>query len=381
MDGVDRISDKFHDVVNNLDQIDVQLQDLTEDLDQLDALMPQLVNQFPAMIATMQSMRTMMLTMSSTMSGIFGQMDEMTENATAMGKAFDAAKNDDSFYLPPEIFNNPDFKRIMNVFLSPDGKAVRMLISQRGELISPEGVARVDAIKTAAEEALKGTPLEDAKIQLTGSTAMVKDVIDGTTYDLLIAGISAVCLIFIIMLLMTRSLIAALVIVGTVVLSLGASFGLSVLVWQYLVGLEIHWVVMVMSLIVLLAVGSDYNLLLVSRMKEEIRRGHKHGHHPRDGRFRQGRDCCGPGVRFDYGVHGRQRPARHRSGRYHHCPRSVVRHVGRACVHDAIHRRVAGTLVLVAATSAPPPRQCPTSAGRVAFAGTFLDAEERAKAA
>ena len=57
-------------------------------------------------------------------------------------------------------------------------------------MISPEGVARVDAIKTAAEEALKGTPLEDAKIQLAGSTAMVKDVIDGTTYDLLIAGIS-----------------------------------------------------------------------------------------------------------------------------------------------------------------------------------------------
>ena len=273
MDGVDRISDKFHDLVNNLDQVDVQLQDLTEELDQLDALMPQLVNQFPPMIATMQSMRTMMLTMSSTMSGIFGQMDEMTENATAMGKAFDAAKNDDSFYLPPEIFNNADFKRIMNVFLSPDGKAVRMLISQRGELISPEGVARVDAIKTAAEEALKGTPLEDAKIQLAGSTAMVKDVIDGTTYDLLIAGISAVCLIFIIMLLMTRSLIAALVIVGTVALSLGASFGLSVLVWQYLVGLQIHWVVMVMSLIILLAVGSDYNLLLVSRMKEEIRAG------------------------------------------------------------------------------------------------------------
>ena len=273
MDGVDRISDKFHDVVNNLDQIDVQLQDLTEALDQLDALMPQLVNQFPAMIATMQNMRTMMLTMSSTMSGIFGQMDDMTENATAMGKAFDAAKNDDSFYLPPEIFHNADFKRIMNVFLSPDGKAVRLLISQRGELISPEGVARVDAIKTAAEEALKGTPLEDAKIQLTGSTAMVKDIIDGTTYDLLIAGISAVCLIFIIMLLMTRSLIAALVIVGTVALSLGASFGLSVLVWQYLVGLQIHWVVMVMSLIVLLAVGSDYNLLLVSRMKEEIPAG------------------------------------------------------------------------------------------------------------
>src|SRR5271168_2582331 len=75
------------------------------------------------------------------------------------------------------------------------------------------------------------------------------------------------------MLIITRSFIAALVIVGTVVLSLGASFGLSVLVWQYIAGIQLHWVVLVMSLIVLLAVGSDYNLLLVSRMKEEIAAG------------------------------------------------------------------------------------------------------------
>jgi RND superfamily putative drug exporter len=72
---------------------------------------------------------------------------------------------------------------------------------------------------------------------------------------------------------MTRGLIAALVIVGTVALSLGASFGLSVLVWQYLLGIPINWLVLAISVIILLAVGSDYNLLLVSRMKEEIPAG------------------------------------------------------------------------------------------------------------
>ncbi|CPZ81042.1 Putative membrane protein%2C MmpL [Mycobacteroides abscessus] len=88
---------------------------------------------------------------------------------------------------------------------------------------------------------------------------------------------AALCLIFIIMLLMTRSLVAALVIVGTVALSLGASFGLSVLVWQHICGIQINWVVLAMSVIVLLAVGSDYNLLLVSRMKEELGAGLKTG--------------------------------------------------------------------------------------------------------
>ena len=79
--------------------------------------MPQLLTQFPEMIAIMQSMRTMMLTMHSTMSGIFGQMDDSNDNATAMGKAFDAAKNDDSFYMPPDVFKNADFKRVMKDIL------------------------------------------------------------------------------------------------------------------------------------------------------------------------------------------------------------------------------------------------------------------------
>jgi RND superfamily putative drug exporter len=261
------------DSIDGVNEVTDKMQVLVKDLDQLDALMPQLLLQFPQMIATMQSTRAMMLTMHSTMSGIFAQMDDSSENATAMGKAFDAAKNDDSFYLPPEVLNNKDFQRIMKIFLSPDGKAARMLISQRGDPATPEGISRVEPIRTAAEEALKGTPLESSKLYLAGTAAGVKDLVDGSKYDLLIAGVAALCLIFIIMVIMTRSLIAALVIVGTVALSLGASFGLSVLVWQHILGLQINWVVLAMSVIVLLAVGSDYNLLLVSRMKEELAAG------------------------------------------------------------------------------------------------------------
>jgi putative drug exporter of the RND superfamily len=93
----------------------------------------------------------------------------------------------------------------------------------------------------------------------------------------MIAGISSLCLIFIIMLILTRALVAAAVIVGTVAISLGASFGLSVLVWQHILGIQLHWLVLAMSVIVLLAVGSDYNLLLVSRFKQEIYAGLKTG--------------------------------------------------------------------------------------------------------
>ena len=259
IDGVDEISDK--------------LQGLVKDFAQLDAILPQMLEFFPPMMATIQSTRTMMLTNHSTMSGTFAETDDMSQNATALGKAFDAARNDDSFYLPPEIFKNKDFQRAMNSFLSPDGKAARFVISHRGDPATSKGIARIDQIKRAAEEALKGTPLASAKIYLAGTATTFKDWQDGSKYDLLIAGIAALCLIFIIMLIITRSFIAALVIVGTVALSLGASFGLSVLVWQYIVGINLHWMVLAMSVIILLAVGSDYNLLLVSRFKEEIAAG------------------------------------------------------------------------------------------------------------
>jgi RND superfamily putative drug exporter len=261
------------DILDGVGELADKMEDLIKDLDHMDKLMPELIAQFPAMIAIMRSTRTMILTMHSTMAGTFKEMDEAGQNAMALGQAYDAAKNDDSFYLPPEIFKNADFQRAMSSFLSPDGKAARFIVSQRGDPATPQAISRVERIKTAAEESLKGTPLANAKVYIAGAASTYKDWRDGSKIDLLIAIIGALCLIFAIMLIITRSLAAALVIVGTVALSLGASFGLSVLIWQYILGIQLYWMVLPMSVIILLAVGSDYNLLLVSRFKEELAAG------------------------------------------------------------------------------------------------------------
>ena len=265
------------DALDGVDKLTDDLGGLVEDTDKLDSLMPQLISMLPPIIDATTTMRTMTMTMYSTFSGLLHQMDVAQQNASAMGQAFDAARNDDSFYLPPEVFDNPDFKRGLTMFLSPDGKAARFIITHDGDPATPEGISHVDAIERAARHALKGTPLEDAKIYLAGTAATYKDMSDGAKYDLLIAGIAAACLIFGIMLIITGSVIAALVIIGTVLLSLGASFGLSVLVWQDVLGIPLHWLVIAMAVIILLAVGSDYNLLLVSRFKEEIGAGIKTG--------------------------------------------------------------------------------------------------------
>jgi RND superfamily putative drug exporter len=261
------------DTLDGVDTMSDDLQNLMPDLERLDTLMPQLVALMPAQIATMKSMQHITLTMYQSQKSQQDQQKAMQENQGAMGQAFDASKNDDSFYLPPEVFDNADFKRGLKMFVSPDGHAVRFIISHEGDPATAEGISLIPQIKSAAFEAIKGTPLEGSKIYMAGTASTYKDMQEGSNWDLLVAGIASLCLIFIIMLLLTRAVIASAVIVGTVLLSLGTSFGLSVLIWEHLLGKPLHWLVLAMSVIILLAVGSDYNLLLVSRFKEEINAG------------------------------------------------------------------------------------------------------------
>jgi RND superfamily putative drug exporter len=266
----------FRNVFESIDTIDQLAQEfatLSASLDKLDAGQQQLVKLLPPQIADQAKNLELTLSNYATNSGINAQTRANTDTATALGQAYDAAKNDDSFYLPPEAFDNAELKRGLKLFLSPDGKAARMIITHEGDPATPQGISHINAIRNAAKEAVKGTPLAGSNIYLTGTAATYKDVQDSAKYDLLIAGIAALSLILLIMMILTRSLIAAIVIVGTVAISLGASFGLSVLVWQDILGIKLYWIVLALSVIILLAVGSDYNLLLISRFKEEIHAG------------------------------------------------------------------------------------------------------------
>jgi RND superfamily putative drug exporter len=261
------------DTLDGISTMSDDIQDLVPDMQRLADLMPQMVAIMPTMIQSMKDQKQMMLNQYQSQKAQQDLTMASQDNATAMGEAFDDAKNDDSFYLPPEAFENADFKRGIKLFLSPDGHAVRFTIIHQGDPLTQEGTSRIEPLKTAAEDAIKGTPLEGSSIYLGGSAAMYKDMQQGANYDLLIAAVAALILIFIIMVVLTRAVVAAAVIVGTVVLSLAASFGLSVMLWQHIVGIPLHWMVLPMSVIILLAVGADYNLLLVSRMKEEIYAG------------------------------------------------------------------------------------------------------------
>lgn len=261
------------DTLDGIDALADQIQGLTTDLDRLDHLLPQMLPVLQNTISSMAKMRDFMIATHSTMAGTQAQQQELAKGATEIGLYFDQAKNDDFFYLPPDVFQNPDFKRGLKMFVSPDGKAIRFIITHQGDPASTEGIAHVRDLKGVVADAVKNTPLSNAKVSLAGTASMYADMQDGVKTDLMIAVIASMILIFAIMLVITRSLVAALVIVGTVAASLGTACGLSVLLWQDILGLGVQWIVIPLSIVILLAVGSDYNLLVVSRLREEIHAG------------------------------------------------------------------------------------------------------------
>src|SRR5690349_1713214 len=179
------------DALDGVDALTEQLANVSASITKLDELQPKLLALIPPQIANQQTNRDLTLTNYATTSGINDQTEAALQNSTALGQAYDASKTDDSFYLPPEAFTNPEFQRGLKLFLSPDGKAARMIITHEGDPATPQGISHIDRIRHAAQEAVKGTPLAGSKIYIAGTAATYKDIQDGAKYDLVIAGIAA----------------------------------------------------------------------------------------------------------------------------------------------------------------------------------------------
>ena len=259
LDHIDHLAEDIKFARISLAEVDATFPKIIEELkataDDTEALQKKLVNSYGS--ADLQSIQT----------------EQTFDDSINVGNDFDKSRSDDFFYIPHEGFDNDDVKTGMKLMMSPDGKAARFIVTHEGDAMGPEGVEHVEQFPDAIKTILKETSLAGARVYIGGSGANDKDIKEYAMSDLMIAAIAAFVLIFLIMLFITRSLMAALVIPATVAFSYAGAFGLSILFWQHLVGLPLHWLVLPLTFIILVAVGSDYNLLLINRVKEELHGG------------------------------------------------------------------------------------------------------------
>ena len=173
------------------------------------------------------------------------------------------------FNIPAEVLGLPDFKKASAAFISPDGRSVRYLVQTKLNPFSSEAMDQVNQISDVAKGAQPNTTLSDATISMGGLPAALRDTRDYYQQDIRFIIAATLIVVLLVLMLLLRSIIAPLYLVGSVVVSYFAAIGIGVLVFQFLLGQELHWSVPPLAFVVLIAVGADYNMLFVSRMRDE----------------------------------------------------------------------------------------------------------------
>ena len=199
----------------------------------------------------------------------------MSQVATQLQNSARASTGSDSasgFFLPPNAFENRQFADIAKQFLSRDGKTARFLIESSNDPYSTDAMNLSHQMVAVAEAARPNTSLAQARISVAGFPAVNSDIQRLLAADFIQLAASTLLIVGLILVLLLRALLAPLYLLGTVVLNYAASLGIGVLVFQWGLGYEIAWPVPLLAFIILVAVGADYNMLLVSRLKEESAR-------------------------------------------------------------------------------------------------------------
>lgn len=190
----------------------------------------------------------------------------------------DAAQPDMSgMYIPPKVLTSEDFKNAARMFISPDGHSVRYLVETKLDPFSPAAMNQVASIVDTARGAQPNTSLADASISMVGTTAMYATMRDYYDRDVTLIVIATLVVVFLILVALLRALVAPLYLIASVVISYLSAVGLGVVFFQFVLHQAIYWNVQATAFIVLVAVGADYNLLLITRIREEAASGIRSG--------------------------------------------------------------------------------------------------------
>jgi putative drug exporter of the RND superfamily len=181
------------------------------------------------------------------------------------------------FYISPEILGNDQFKDLAKVFMSPDGHSARYLVQSTLDPYDTKAMDQVKTILATARGAQANTSLADASISMSGMTPYYSELRDYFNQDLRFIVLMTVVVVFLILVLLLRAVVAPLYLVGTVILSCLSALGIGVIVLQLIGGQPLSASTPGMAFIVLVAVGADYNMLLISRIRDESPYGIRSG--------------------------------------------------------------------------------------------------------
>lgn len=174
-------------------------------------------------------------------------------------------------FIPPEKVDKSVVKR----FMDEEGKIFLITTSLNHFYTSDEAFRTIKSIRERAVELVREErALDGAEILVGGSAAFYYDIMNRINADFLYLIIPVACVgIFLLLLIALGSILLPLRLLVTTAMSVVWSLALLVLVFQHWLGFEIYWLIPLLTFAVLMGLGMDYDIFLITRVREEALKG------------------------------------------------------------------------------------------------------------
>ncbi|MFZ0833297.1 MAG: MMPL family transporter, partial [Mycobacterium sp.] len=166
-----------------------------------------------------------------------------------------------------------EFKdRKIGLFLSPGGNAVRYLVAFSHDPLSAPGLEDLNNLKNAVPALLQHSGLGDARVQFSGASSLGAEFVSTARADLIRVAVAVAAVNLVLLMLFLRAVVAPIYLLACSFLSVGAALGLTTLVFQGALGQQgLIFYAPFAAGVLLVSLGSDYNIFTVGRIWDETR--------------------------------------------------------------------------------------------------------------
>ena len=175
----------------------------------------------------------------------------------------------DTFYIPKEFINNAMFQKSIDVYLSPNKKSAMLIVVFNSNPSAPEATARSQELSAMAKKSLQGTKLKNATVAMGGQSSKIEDTKNVASGDFIRTAAIMLIGIGIALMFVTRSLLQPVYILGTLLIAYLCSLSINQWIVKLVLGRDLlTWNTPFFSFIMLIALGVDYSIFLMTRYRE-----------------------------------------------------------------------------------------------------------------
>ncbi|MFV4941278.1 MMPL family transporter, partial [Lactobacillus delbrueckii subsp. lactis] len=176
----------------------------------------------------------------------------------------------DTFYVPSYVLkHNADLQKSLKVFLSPDKKSTMIIIILDSNPSSESAAKHSQALSAMARKSLKGTDLGKAEVEMGGQSSTIEDTKNTASGDFTRTMAIMLIGVGIALILITRSLLQPIYILGTLLLAYISSLSITRWVVSGVMGRStLAWNVPFFTFIMLIALGVDYSIFVMMRYRD-----------------------------------------------------------------------------------------------------------------